>query len=238
MTFLSGPVPIEVDGEVYLSPISEHFGTADRQFIRRVFRERSQMLASRLASLIQSMSSGEMGSRAFVRQSMRALQQAYYTVFSLGALSVDPFHVITADDIRVLNDELLGERRFLQSFSRDLSRGTFEMAPQFRARLYLNALRGVFELGRMAGLPDRPYDWVLGDTDHCGACLVASLNGPYKKNSLSRLDLPVLPGVPGSGEVCQGLSRCGCTTRLRGFPANEQLQLELRDILADIAMEV
>lgn len=238
MTFLSGPLPIEVDGDVYLSPISNTFGTADRAFIRRVFRERSQILAGRLSSLIRSLKSGELGQRAFVRQSMRALQQAYYTVFSLGALSVDQFHVITLDDIKVINEELLGERKFLQSFGHDIRRDRFEMAPAYRARLYLAALRGVFELGRINALPDRPYDWVLGETDHCGPCISATLNGPYKKNSFSRLDLPVLPGVPGSGEVCQGLSRCGCTARLRGFPANEQLQLELRDILADIILEV
>lgn len=237
MTF-SGPLQIEVEGDVYLTPISESFGLVDAAFIRRVFRERAQMLASRLSTLIESLSSGELGTRAFVRQSMRALQQTYYTVFSLGALSVDSFHVLTDEDIRELNRELLGERRFLQSFARDLSRGTLEVPPAARAKLYLGALRGVFELGRWMALPDRPLDWVLGDTDHCEPCILASLSGPYKKTEFSLLDLPVIPGIPGSGEVCKGLTRCGCTTRLAGFPVNERLQLQLRDILAGITMEV
>lgn len=240
MTFFSGPPPliIEVEGEVFLTPIADTFGTADAAFIRRTFRDRGRMLADRLSSLIESLRHGEIGQRAFVRQSMRALQQAYYTVFSLGALSVNNFHTLTLEDIKVLNSELFGERRFLQSFSRDIRRGVFELAPQFRARLYLAALRGVFELGRVSALPAGPYDWVLGDTDHCEPCHVASLNGPYKRDLRSLLSFPVVPGIPGSGEVCQGLTKCGCTLRLRGFPANERLQLELRDILYSIDLEV
>ena len=237
MTF-SGPLTIEVEGEVYLTPISPTFGSVDRAFIVRVFRERSRILADRLSTFINDLQQGDIGHRAFVRQTMRSLQQAYYTVFSLGALSVDSFHVITTEDIRVLNNELLGERRFLQSFARDLSRGTLELAPEFRARLYFAALRGVFELGRFSALPAGPWDWILGDTDHCQPCLEASLDGPYKKDSLSTLSLPVVPGIPGSGDVCRGLTRCGCTLRLQGFPANEDLQSELRDILADIELEI
>ena len=237
MTF-SGPLTIEVEGDVYLTPISNTFGQVDRAFIVRVFRERSRILAGRLSQAINGLQAGEIGRRAFVRQTMQSLQQAYYTVFSLGALSVDQFHVLTDQDIRILNNELLGERRFLQSFARDISRGTLELAPEFRARLYFAALRGVFELGRVSALPAGPWDWILGDTDHCQPCLEASLNGPYKKDSLSTLNLPVLPGIPGSGEVCRGLTRCGCTTRLQGFPANESLQLELRGILEAIELEI
>lgn len=236
MTF-SGPIPLELD-DLELTPISDRFGLVDPPFIRRVFRERAQILADVLASLIISMKRGEITRRVFVRQAMRALQQAYYTVFSLGALSSDPFHVLTSDDIQVIQDELNGERRFLQSFARDLGSGLFDLAPESRARLYLAALRGVFELGHLAGLPDRPYDWVLGDTDHCIPCIEASLGGPYKKNRFSLLDLPVLPGIPGSGEVCRGLTRCGCTVRRPDFPVNEALQRQLRDILASITLEV
>jgi hypothetical protein len=52
------------------------------------------------------------------------------------------------------------------------------------------------------------------------------------------MSLPVVPGIPGSGEVCQGLTRCGCTLRLRNFPRNEELQLDLRDILNQITLEI
>lgn len=236
MTF-RGPIPIE-DSDVVLSPISNTFGSVDNQFIKRVFRDRAQILANRLSNLISSLKSGEITRRVFVRQAMRALQQAYYTVFSLGALSSDPFHVITSYDIDVIQDELLGERKFLQSFARDLRTGILEMAPEFRAGLYLQALRGVFELGHISALPDRPYDWILGDTDHCQPCVEAAVGGPYKKNEASRLNLPVLPGIPGSGEVCRGLTRCGCTVRRPEFPVGHNLQVELRDILASVTVEL
>lgn len=238
MTLFSGPLEIEVEGEVYLNPISSSYGQVDRAFIVRVFRERSRILADRLAKFINDLQQGDIGRRAFVRQVMNSLRQAYYTVFSLGALSVDPFHVLTSEDIGVLNAELFGERKFLQSFGRDLSRGLLDLAPEPRARLYFSALRGVFELGRVSALPDRPYSWILGDTDHCDPCIDAALGGPYKINDFSRLSLPVVPGIPGSGEVCKGLTRCGCTLRDQGFPVNESLQLELRDILEEIRLNL
>lgn len=236
MTFR--PPIIEVEGEIFLTPVSDHFGIVDDNFIRTTFRNRARMLAGNLAHLISSLQDGNIQQRAFVRQSMRALQQAYYVVFSLGALSVDSFHVITVRDTEVLDAELFGERRFLQSFARDIRRDSLELAPESRARLYLAALRGVFELGRVSALPAGPYDWILGDTDHCIDCSFAELGGPYKRDALSRMSLPVVPGIPGSGEVCQGLTRCGCTLRLRNFPRNEELQLDLRDILNQITLEI
>ncbi len=237
MTF-SGPLTIEVEGEVYLTPISPSFGQVDRAFIIRVFRERSRWLAGKLSQAIHDLQNESFGRRAFVRQTMQALQRAYYTIFSLGALSVDQFHVLTTEDIKVLNSELFGERRFLQSFARDISRGTLELDPESRARLYFSALRGVFELGRVSALPAGPYDWILGDADHCEPCIQAALGGPYKRSSLSLLSLPVVPGIPGTGEVCRGLTRCGCTLRLKGYPANESLQLQLRDTLEAIRLEI
>jgi hypothetical protein len=238
MSLFSGPLSIEVEGEVYLTPLSPSFGLVDRSFITRVFRERSRTLAGKLSQAIHDLQNGSFGQQAFVRQTMRALQQAYYSVFSLGALSVDQFHVLTIEDIKVLDSELFGERKFLRSFARDLSRGTLDLAPEFRARLYFSALRGVFELGRTSALPSGPYDWILGDADHCEPCIQASLGGPYKKDSLSLLSLPVVPGIPGSGDVCSGLTRCGCTLRLKGYPVNETLQLQLRDTLEAIRLEI
>lgn len=229
---------IEVEGEVYLTPIAPSFGQVDRAFIIRVFRERSRWLAGKLSQAINDLQNESFGRRAFVRQTMEALRQAYYTIFSLGALSVDQFHVLTTEDMRILNEELFGERRFLQSFARDIGRGTLELDPELRARLYFAALRGVFELGRTSALPAGPYDWILGDTDHCEPCVQASLIGPYKKDASSLLSLPVVPGIPGTGEVCRGLTRCGCTLRLQGYPANESLQLQLRDVLESTRLEI
>lgn len=233
MTF-SDPT-IEIDGELFLTPASQHYGRIPPDRIKEIFRNEARELSGVLTRLVSDLDKGATARRAFVRQSMRALQRSYYLIFSLGALSVDPFHVITPRDMDVIDSELLGERRFLQSFARDVSRGVFDLPFESRTQLYLRALRGVFELGRVSALPAGPYDWILGDTDHCTDCVTASLNGPYKRDSLSRIQLPVVPGIPGSGEVCQGLTRCGCTLRLRNFPSNEALQLELRDILIEVA---
>jgi hypothetical protein len=47
----------------------------------------------------------------------------------------------------------------------------------------------------------------------------------------------VVPGIPGSGDICQGLTRCGCTLKLRGL-RDLNLQLRMRDILAATVLEV
>jgi hypothetical protein len=225
---------IEVDGEIFLTPVADSYGTITTDVIRRSFRDRARTLSARLTQLIDELSARSIQQRAFVRQSMRALQDAYYHVFSLGALSVDAFHVLTPADMDLINEELMGEKEFLRAFGTDIRRHEFELDPAIRASLYLRALRGVFELGRVAALPPGPYDWILGDTDHCASCSQASFAGPYRKDSKSKLNLPVIPGIPGSGAVCEGLTRCGCTLRLWNFPANEELQLDLRDILIDV----
>lgn len=237
MTFRDPP-NIEVEGESFLSPVSDSFGFADRSYITKRFTIRARWLAGRLSQAIHELQSGSFGQRAFVRTTMGVLQKAYLEVFSLGALSVDQFHIVTPQELEAIQDELSGERTFLRSFARDISRGAFDLPPSIRARLYFAALRGVFEMGRVAALPAGPYDWILGDTDHCTPCLIAAQGGPYKKDRFSRLSLPVVPGIPGTGEVCQGLTRCGCTLRLPNFPINETLQTQLRDILEAIRLEI
>lgn len=199
------------------------------------FRSIVRKLSLGFQSEINLLTEGSEGRRAFIRRTMRMLQVAYYEVYLLGTHSIDPFHSLTGDEIDEINSELLGERRFLQGFARDLGRSSvLELAPESRARLYLQALRGIFELGRLAALPGGPYDWILGDTDHCIPCLQASLSGPYRLER-SLLNLPVVPGIPGSGEICSGLTRCGCTLRLQGFEKpNESLQLQLRELISEV----
>lgn len=189
-----------------------------------------------LLNLVDDLIRGSIDLPSFTRRSSRILRDGLGISYSLGALSVDPFHTLTARDVRVINRELEEERRFLRSFGRDIDRGFVVLNPLTRAGLYLQALRGMFELGRMEAAPPGPYEWVLGATEHCRPCLIASLGGPYQKNNLTHLGLEVLPGVPGSGEVCNGLTSCGCYLRLVGMIPlpNGDLQRRLREIVAEI----
>jgi hypothetical protein len=143
---------------------------------------------------------------------------------------------LTIRDVRIIERELSQERRFLKAFGKDLQRGNYVLNPIQRAGLYLQSFRGMFELGRNEAAPIGPYEWVLGPTEHCIPCIQASLGGPYQRDNFTHLGLPSLPGIPGSGDVCRGLTSCGCTIRLAGgLPLpNEDLQKRLRGLLAEI----
>jgi hypothetical protein len=184
---------------------------------------------------LDDLTSGDVDVQGFSRASTRLLRDAFGITFSLGALSVDPFHTLTLRDIRVINSEIDDQRKFLRGFAKDIAGGFYVLDPVERAGLYLQSLRGMFELGRIEALPPGPYDWDLGDTEHCVPCVQASLGGPYQREPQSNLGLPSLPGVPGSGDVCRGLTRCGCTIILAGRPIpNEQLQGDIRNVLTEV----
>jgi hypothetical protein len=146
---------------------------------------------------------------------------------------VDEFHSFTVRDMRIINREIEEERHFLHNFGKDLQRGFYHLDPVARAGLYLQALRGMFELGRSEAIVG-PLIWKLGPTEHCIPCIQSALDGPYQRDSFSHLGLPVLPGIPGIGDICNGLTRCGCTvTGLNPLP-NQNLQLRLREMLVEL----
>lgn len=215
---------------------SPNFGRDDSAVLKGTFIITARRFRSRLQRLVDDLASGRIDLARFNYSSSRLLRDGLGISYSLGALSVDPFHTLTIRDIRVINRELEEERKFLRAFGRDLQRGFYVLDPVQRAGLYLQALRGMFELGRTEAAPPGPYEWVLGPTEHCVPCIQTSLGGPYQKNNFTHLGLEVLPGIPGSGDICRGLTSCGCTIRLEGgFPLpNEDLQRSLRGILSEI----
>jgi hypothetical protein len=96
-------------------------------------------------------------------------------------------------------------------------------------------LRGIFERGRVEAMPNVAYRWRLGPTEHCEKCYEAAFSGPYQRTRNSGLGLPILPGSPGDGSVCLGLSRCGCRIVLdNGQPLpNEDLADRMRGLLLE-----
>jgi hypothetical protein len=184
---------------------------------------------------VDDLTTGRLNVAGFVVSASRLVRTEFGISFALGALSIDPFHVLTIRDIRVINSELETQRHFLRAFARDLESGDLVLTEVQRAGLYLQALRGAFELGRIEALPDGPFTWELGPTEHCLSCIDASLGGPYQKQTYSGLGLPVLPGIPGSGDLCRGLTRCGCQIKMFNRPIpNEDIQLEVKYVLAKV----
>lgn len=219
----------------YLQTYSPSFGRVDGSLLVRTFELTARRLRSRLLHLVDDLASRRIDGPRFSQRANQAIRTEFGIAYSLGALSVDPFHTLTIRDIRSIDNELASERRFLKAFGRDIISHEIVLDPRQRAGLYLQALRGMFEMGRVNALPNGPYDWVLGPTEHCVDCLDASLNGPYQRDRWDHLNLPVLPGIPGSGEVCRGLTRCGCFIRVRGLPIpNEHMQEELKNVLVGV----
>lgn len=226
--------------DVRLSPTelrvdSRAFGRVDGPLLLRTFETTARRLRRRLLRLVDDLTAHRIDVSQFTRGADQVVRTEFGIAYSLGALSIDPFHVLTLRDIRVINAEFEQERQFLRAFGRDIAGGEFVLNPVQRAGLYLQALRGMFEMGRMHSLPEGPFVWQLGTTEHCLECLDASVGGPYQRTTYSGLGLPVLPGIPGSGDVCRGLSRCGCQIKLRGLPIpNEQMQSEVKNVLVRV----
>lgn len=226
-----------LNDRTYLSPNSSTFGFGDAGTIERSFVATGRRFRSELLHLLDDLASGSINVHGFTRDANTALAQAYTDTFSLGALSVDPFHIMTLEDMDIITNEIVEEQRFLKGFAKEIGSGFYVLNPQIRARLYLYSLRGMFELGRLHAQPSSPYDWILGDTHHCDPCISAANGGPYQLTRFTHHGLPVLPGIPGSGDLCLGLTRCGCTIRPRSaFPLpNQDLQDKMRGLLAEIA---
>lgn len=219
----------------YLQVNSPTFGRVDGALLIRSFELTARRLRRGLLHLLDDLASGRIDVARFRLRSTQIIRTEFGIAYSLGALSISPFHTLTIRDIRAIDAELASERRFLRSFARDIISGDYTLDPVQRAGLYLQALRGMFELGRINALPDGPYTWNLGPTEHCIPCLEASLRGPYQRDRFSGLGLETLPGVPGSGEICRGLTRCGCYIRLAGLPIpNESMQQEIKNVLVEV----
>jgi hypothetical protein len=126
----------------------------------------------------------------------------------------------------------------LRQFGRDLRDHRLDVNTLARTTLYAFALRGIFERGRVEAMPPGPYRWRLGITEHCLPCFEAS-RVVYQKNSRSGLGLPVLPGSPGDGSVCNGLTRCGCEIVLAsGMPIpGQDLADRMRGLLLEVLSE-
>lgn len=221
----------------YLNFGSVSFGNVDAGNLERSFLDAGRRLRSNLLRLHDDLAAGHIDVQGYVLRSRAAVRMAFFTAYSVGAISVFPFYTLTDRDVRILDAELADETGFLRGFARDIVGNRVHLDPISRAGLYLLALRGIFERGRVEAMPASPYRWRLGITEHCLECFRAADSGPYQRDQSSGLGLLVLPGSPGDGTVCLGLTRCGCRIVLEnGAPVpNQDLADRLRGLLLEVA---
>lgn len=97
-------------------------------------------------------------------------------------------------------------RRFASRFARDLAAGVpaekGRMGTAARSRLYANSIAGSYNHGVVSTLRgDAIIFWQLGATDHCTACPVLAVSGPYTRDTL--------PTLPRDGDTPCGMN-CAC----------------------------
>jgi len=223
-------------GSAYLHTTSFSFGLSDREQLERSFLATGRWLNSSLLHFVDDLAAGAISVSGFTNRATAVIFRAYYNAYSLGAISIFPFYTMTDRDVRVLNEELIQESGFLRSFGNDVASRRLVLDPVSRSRLYVLALRGIFERGRVEAMPPGPYRWRLGITEHCIECYRTAESGPYQRDRQSGLGLPSLPGAPGDGSICLGLTRCGCRIELAsGIPLpNEDLAERLRGLLLEV----
>jgi len=221
----------------FLDTGSDSFGRVDTGELERSFLDAGRRLRSRLLHLHDDLASGALGVQGYTIRARAAIRIAFFTAYSVGAMSVFPFYTLTDRDVRILDEELEQETGFLRRFGRDIAGGHLHLDSVSRAGLYLLSLRGIFERGRVEAMPPGPFRWQLGITEHCLECWNATDGGPYQRDRYSGLGLPILPGSPGDGTVCLGLTRCGCRIVLaNGAPVpNQDLADRLRGLLLEVA---
>jgi hypothetical protein len=220
----------------YLQTSSDAFGLVDAGAIERSFVAAARQLRQQLLRLVDDRAAGRLSSQVFVGRSKHAIRSGYFSAYALGAISIFPFYTLTDRDVRILDEELDEETGFLRGFSADLGAGHLDMEAVRRAGLYLLALRGIFERGRTEAMPAGPYEWALGATEHCLDCIRTAEDGPYQRERYSGLGLPALPGAPGDGSVCRGLTQCGCTVKLANgsLLPNPDLPMIIRSKLVEV----
>lgn len=220
----------------FLQTRSDTFGLVERSDIERSVVAAARRYRRSLLVLADDLRNGSIGAQRYNTQSRAATRIAYFYVYSLGALSVFPFYTMTGRDVEILDAALDEESGFLRKFGSDIRHDRLDIALVQRAGLYLLGLRGIFEKGRLAAMPVRPLRWRLGITDHCFECYNAADRGPYQRDSYSGLGLPTIPGVPGDGTVCEGLTRCGCrVVDAAGIPIPGE---DIADSIHGLLMEV
>lgn len=220
----------------YLHPSSDSFGLADRRSIERSFLATGRSLNDNLLRLTEDLRTGSVGVQGYTNRAAGHIRAAYFTAFALGAISLFPFYTLTSRDVYVLDRALDEETGFLSRFARDFQRGYLYFHPIIRIRLHVLSLVGIFEAGRVEAMPGGPLRWRLGDKDHCIECEIAASGGPYQRDRTTNMGLTPLPGIPSSGSVCLGFTRCGCKiTMWDGTPLpNEGLGDQLREGLTEL----
>ena len=130
----------------------------------------------------------------------KALKDAHTQAYLIGKGGVNQ---IVQRDYGVIGGELKKEYKYLREFSKEILAGELTEAQiRDRVTLYIDAIHGSYELGRMEGHKASGYAFeqrIRNSSESCAECLMYAARGVVPIGTL-----------PNPGEDCTCRSRCRC----------------------------
>jgi hypothetical protein len=163
--------------------------------------------------------SGQVRRELALRDLKEDFKKLYYESFQLGIRGstshLNPLEVMTPADRQWVDSAFIHEMRFFNRFVNQVLVG--QLTPgqvDWRLRMYMNTVRGIYEGGRVIGTaPNTLIYWVYNpEAQHCESCLYLRDHSPYTKSTL--------PTTPRAGAT-ECISNCKC--HLRMIPADVQV---------------
>lgn len=164
-----------------------------------------------------------------IRDVKEELRKLYHEAYALGLKgSTTGLHpsgdIISPEDRRWVDSAFTHEMRFFNNFLDQISSGEVTL-PQIdnRIEMYLNAVRGVYDSGRVIGShPNSLIYWVYNpEAHHCMSCLYLRDHSPYTKRTI--------PTTPRAGAT-ECLSNCKCHLRIQIADAELVKQIDSKAI--------
>lgn len=192
------------------------FRSSQRQHSRsagKALDKEVKELAKHLIGQITDYQDGKLSYRRLEARASIAFKGTIETVFRLGAKAVGltrpsgALHDPTPSETKWLKSYVSEELGYFKKFLRDIRRGQSEKQIKRRVESYANALRSVYESGRVLGVgPHVLIYWVLDkDQNNCPDCIELSKHNPYTVDTL--------PTTPKGGQTrCRAY--CYCTLRI------------------------
>ena len=152
--------------------------------------------------------------RGFVVKELKAeFRTLYKNAYDIGMSSSSTGLVpqnasVSAEDQRWVESAFKHEMRFFNRFlSQALDANMSPAQIDHRISMYMNAVRGVYEAGRVIGShPDSLIYWVYNpEAHHCTSCVYLRDHSPYTKRSI--------PTTPRAGGT-ECLTHCKCHLRI------------------------
>lgn len=152
--------------------------------------------------------------KGLVTKDLKAeFQTLYHDAFRLGlsgsSVGLVPGNLpISAEDKRWVESAFKHEMKFFNNFlAQALNNELSPMQIDRRVQMYMNAVRGIYEGGRVVGShPNSLIYWVYNpEAQHCSSCLYLRDHSPYTKRTI--------PTTPRAGGT-ECLSNCKCHLRI------------------------